>query len=326
MSKVLITGGAGYIGSVLVPKVLAAGFEVRVLDLMLFGNRGLESVRGKCEVFSGEIRDSKLVERCLEDVEAVIHLASVANDPCADLDPKLTEAVNFQATIDLARKAKEKGVGRFIYSSTGSVYGVKKELNITEESSTNPITVYAKTKAESEKIVIAYNDNNFTTVALRPATTGGYSPRMRLDLVVNILTNQAVNTGKLIVHGGEQMRPSIDIQDITDYYVHLLNAPKEKIGGQVFNASCDNYKVMEIAETVRDVVGKHVELEVSETRDLRSYPMVSEKITRVLGLKPQRTLADTVGGLKYAFETGKIPNPENSIYRNIETMKKLMVR
>ncbi|VVB82612.1 NAD-dependent glucose-6-phosphate dehydrogenase [uncultured archaeon] len=323
MSKVLITGGAGYVGSVLVPKVLDKGYGVRVLDLMLFGEKGLENVKDRCEIVQGSITDSKLVKKSLEGVDYVIHLASIANDPCCDLNPQLTEKVNYEATKNLVLTAKESGIKRFIFASSGSVYGIQKEKRITEDWPVNPQTIYADTKARAEKIIREQNDKNFVTTILRAATTAGYSPRMRLDLAVNIFTEQAINRGWLSVHGGSQMRPSIDVRDITDYYTFMLDAPAEKISGETFNASNDNYSVLEIANIVKDVVGKNVEVKIEPVVDTRNYPMVSEKITNVLGLKPKYGVKESVENLKDAFERGLIPNPSDVIYRNIETMKRI---
>jgi nucleoside-diphosphate-sugar epimerase len=323
MSKVLVTGGAGYVGSVLVPKILDKGYDVKVLDLMLFGENGLKEIKNKCEIVRGDISNSKLVKKCLQDIDAIVHLAGTANDPCSDLDPKLTERVNFEATKNLVLDAKKYGVKRFIFASTGSVYGIQKEKRITEEWPLNPLTIYSDTKARAEKIIQDVNDEDFTTTIIRPSTTAGYSPRMRLDLVVNILTEQAINRKWISVHGGSQMRPSIDIRDLTDYYAFMLDAPASKISGEVFNASCDNYSVMEIAETVKNVIGDHVEIKVEPIIDQRDYPMVSEKLADVLGLKPKYSMEKSVEYLKESFDKGLIPNPSDPIYRNIETMKNL---
>jgi len=321
MRKILVTGGAGYVGSSLVPKILDKGYDVRVLDLMIFGEQGLQKVKNNCEIVRGSITDSNLVQKCLKGVDSIIHLAAISNDPCSNLNPKITEDVNFDATKKLVLTAKKEGIKRFIFASSGSVYGIQKEKNITENWPVNPLTIYASTKARAEKIVKNSNDENFVTTILRPSTTAGYSPRMRLDLVVNILTEQAINRGWLSIHGGKQMRPSVDIRDLTDFYASILDAPTEKIGGEIFNASKDNYSVMEIAQEVKKAVGKHVEIRVESVFDQRDYPMVSNKITKVLGLKPKYGVEDSVKYLQEAFDQGLIPDPSNPIYRNIETMK-----
>jgi len=322
MKKVLVTGGAGYVGSILVPKLINQGFDVRVLDLMIFGSKGLNHVKDKCEIVTGDIRDSKLVEKCLEGIDSVIHLAAISNDPCSDLNPKLTEEVNFGGTKDLVELSKKKGIKRFINISTSSVYGIKKESNVTEDIPLEPLTIYSKTKARAEEIVRISNDSDFVAVNIRPATVCGYSPRMRLDLTVNILTEQAINKGKITVFGGEQKRPNIHIEDITDYYIHLLNAEKEKIAGETFNAGYENHTLIEIANLIKEVVGDVI-IERTETNDLRSYHISSEKIRKNLGLFPRKTIKDAVLDIKYAFSSGLIPNPSDTIYRNIARMKEI---
>lgn len=323
MSKVLVTGGAGYVGSVLVPKLLDRGYVVRVLDSMIFTDRGLNSVKEKCEILEGDIRDKKCLENSLENIDSIIHLAAISNDPCANLDEKLTEDVNYLATRNLLELAKQKGVKRFIYASSSSVYGIKEEPNVTEDLPLKPLTIYSEKKAMAEKSVREANDDNFTTVCLRPATICGYSPRMRLDLTVAILTEHAINKGKITVFGGEQKRPNVHMDDVTDHYADLLSAPKEKIAGEVFNVGYENYKVMQIAEIVREIIGKHVAIEKTSTTDLRDYHISSEKIKRVLEFYPKKTIKDAVIELKQAFENDLIPDPSNPIYRNIDWMKQM---
>jgi len=326
MEKVLVTGGAGYVGAVLVPKLLESGYNVKVIDTMWFGKECLDSVKDKCEIIKGDIRDYKLVDECLNGIDYVIHLAAISNDPCSDLNPEITKQVNFEATKELVKRAKEKGVKRFIYASSSSVYGIKEEPNVTEELPLEPLTIYSQTKVWAEEVVKQANDENFTTVIIRPATVCGYSPRLRLDLTVNILTEHAINKGKITVFGGEQKRPNIHIEDITDYYIQLLKTPKEKIAGKIFNAGYENHALIEIAEMVKKVVGKQIKIERTETKDLRSYRISSEKIKKELGLEPKKTILDAVADLKEAFDSGLIPNSSDTIYRNIERMKELNIK
>jgi len=323
--KILVTGGAGYVGCILVPKLIREGYDVRIIDIMWFGSHGLDSIKDKCEIIDGDLRDLNLVERCLDNVDSVIHLASVSNDPCSELNPKLAVQVNFEATKTLLNLAKLKGSKRFIYASSSSVYGIKNTPNVTEDLELEPLTIYSKTKMWSEDAVRNMNSDNFTTVNIRPATVCGYSPRQRLDLTVNILTDHAVNKGKITVFGGTQKRPNIHIEDITDYYVDLLKVPKEKISGETFNAGYDNYTIMEIAKIVKSVAGD-VKIEATETEDKRSYHISSEKIKSRLGFCPKKTIKDAVIDLKYAFESGLIPNPKDSKYRNIAKMKELDIK
>jgi dTDP-4-amino-4,6-dideoxygalactose transaminase len=219
--------------------------------------------------------------------------------------------------------AKSKGVERFIYVSSGSVYGINEDPNVNEDAILRPLTIYSKTKAMSEEIVRAGNTPDFTTVIIRPGTTCGYSPRLRLDLIVNILTENAINKGRMIIKGGDQMRPSINIEDITDYYVKLIEVPKEKIAGKTFNASNENYSINQIANKVLEVVGNNVKIDRLPNPDQRSYPMVSDKIAKVLGFYPKYTVKDAIVSLKQAFEKGSISNPSDSIYKNIDKMREL---
>ena len=325
IKKVLVTGGAGYVGAVLVPKLLSEGFQVTVLDSMFFTDRGLNPVRSNpnLKILVGDIRDTSSVKGALTDVDAVIHLASISNDPSGDLNPALTVKVNFDATVVLAKLAKEASVKRFINVSTSSVYGIKEESNVTEDLSLEPLTIYSKTKADAEPIVTGLRSPEFTVVTIRPATVCGYSPRMRLDLSVNILTMHAITRGIITVFGGKQKRPNIHIDDITDYYVDLLKLPSDKVNGGIYNAGYENYTIMEIAEMVRDIIGSEVKIEVAQTNDNRSYHVSSEKIKHELGLYPKKTLRDAVLDIKSASDKGKIDWNDINFY-NVKKMKQLI--
>ena len=315
---ILVTGGAGYVGSVLVPKLLGAGYKVRVIDLYLYGDT-LEA-HPSLEQIKGDIRDVALLERVVAGCDAVIHLACVSNDPSFELDPELGKSINYDAFLGLVDISRRRGVQRFVYASSSSVYGIKSEENVTEDLSLEPLTDYSKYKAMCEDALLA--TTGFTKLILRPSTVCGYSPRMRLDLVVSILTNHAVNNRKITVFGGQQMRPNIHIEDMTDLYVRSLEWPDEAIDGKVFNAGSENYRVIEIAEIVRRVVGEDVEIVVESTDDIRSYHTSSEKIERELGFVPSHTVAQAVRDMVQAFKDGRIPNPiTDSRYYNIRTMK-----
>jgi len=272
----------------------------------------------------GDIRDNALVEDLIKDTDAVIHLACISNDPSYELDPDLGKSINYDAFKPLVNLSETHDVKRFIYVSSSSVYGVKDEPDVTEDLKLEPLTDYSKFKAKCEEYLLEDADPDVETVVFRPATVCGYSPRMRLDLTVNILTNHAVNKGKITVFGGDQKRPNIHIEDITDVYVNSLNWSADKIDGEIFNAGYQNHSVMRIAEIVKEVVGEDVDIEVTDTVDNRSYEISSEKIQRVLGYEPSHTIQDAVRDLVEAFEAGKIPDPfDNDIYSNIDTMKKL---
>ncbi len=321
MHKVFITGGAGYVGAVLVPRLLSEGYQVTVLDLMIYGRDVLANHKN-LKVIEGDIRDRKLLREHIPGHDAVIHLACISNDPSFELNPELGKSINLDAFRPLVEISKQVGVKRFIYASSSSVYGIKQEKDVHEGMSLEPLTDYSKFKAECEKILAEYESDDFTTVTIRPATVCGYSPRQRLDVVVNILTNLAYHKREISVFGGTQLRPNIHIEDMVDAYLSLLRAPKEKIAGQIFNAGYENQTVLELAHAVQEVVGEDVKLKVTESNDNRSYHISSDKFERELGFKPSRTIAEAAEGLKRAFEEGLLPNSlEDSRYFNIKRMQ-----
>jgi len=321
---VLVTGGAGYVGSVLVPKLLAEGHRVRVLDTYYFGPSSLAGVRGHANLSEvhGDLRDAVVVDRAMRGCDAVIHLACVSNDPSFELDPTLGKSINYDAFLPLVRSAKKHGVKRFIYASSSSVYGIKDEDNVTEELSLQPLTDYSKYKALCEDVLMAEREPGFTTLILRPATVCGYSPRLRLDLSVNILTNLAYHKREITVFGGEQRRPNLHIEDMTDLYCQTLRWPAEAIDGKVYNAGWQNLSIRAIAELAKAHVGEDVKIVTTPTDDLRSYHVSSEKIRRELGWVPTRTVADAIRDLSAAFAAGKVPNSlTHPRYFNIKTMQ-----
>ena len=324
LKTICVTGGAGYVGSVLIPKLLDRGYQVKVLDLFIYGDHVLDSIKEDphLEQVRGDIRNRKLLERVIHGCDAVIHLACISNDPSFDLDPDLGRSINYDAFIDLVDVSKKCGIHRFIYASSSSVYGIKKDGYVTEELSLKPLTDYSRYKALCEEILLRQREPGFVTLILRPATVCGYAPRLRLDLTVNALTNHAINKNKITVFGGQQKRPNIHIEDITDLYVQSLEWPDELIDGKIFNAGYENHRVIEIAEIVRKVVGKDVEVDVIPTNDHRSYHISSEKIRCELGFAPKHTIEDAARDLVVAFEAGKIPDPLTSNrYYNVKTMK-----
>tara|TARA_R110002167_G_scaffold52698_3_gene151895 strand:+ start:74 stop:1078 length:1005 start_codon:yes stop_codon:yes gene_type:complete len=324
--NVMVTGGAGYVGSCLVPKLLAAGHKVTVLDLFIYG-QGVFNGSGQnpnLRCVKGDIRDIAAVKDALTGCDAVIHLACISNDPSFELDPDLGRSINYDCFRPMVRAAKEEGVKRFIYASSSSVYGIRDEDNVTEELELKPLTDYSKFKAMCEEVLEQEREPGFVTLTLRPATVCGYAPRLRLDLTVNILTNHAINNGKITVFGGEQKRPNINIEDMTDLYVASLQYPDALIDGEIFNAGYENHKVREIAEMVRGQVGQGVEIVTTPTDDNRSYHVSSGKMQRVLGFTPKHTIDDAVAGLNAAFKTGKVPQPmTDPIYYNVKLMQQI---
>lgn len=326
MTRVLVTGGAGYVGSALVPKLLELGYAVNVLDLYLYGRDVLASVAGhpQLQEIEGDLRDLEVVQRAVAGCDAVIHLACVSNDPSFDLDPELGKSVNYDAFLPLVRESKRAGVGRFIFASSSSVYGIKETPAVTEDMPLEPLTDYSKYKALCEEQLLAEGTPRFVPLVLRPATVCGYAPRLRLDLTVNILTNHAVHDSRIKVFGGEQLRPNIHVDDVVDLYVTALEAPDAKVDGRVFNAGYENHSVAEIAEMVRRVVGEDVEIVRTPTDDHRSYHISSDLIRRELGYVPKRTIEDAAQDLVRAFDAGLIPNAmTDSRYYNVKRMQEL---
>jgi nucleoside-diphosphate-sugar epimerase len=316
------------VGAVLVPKLLARGYRVKVLDLYLFGADVLPRNAAGLEEIRGDIRDQELLRSSLAGVDAVIHLACISNDPSFELDPALSKSINYDAFEPLVAIAKASGVRRFIYASTSSVYGVSARPNVTEEHPLVPLTDYNKYKGMCEPILDRHRCAGFTTVTIRPATVCGYSPRLRLDLTVNILTNHAVNNRRITIFGGAQKRPNIHIEDVSDLYVDLLAIPSDVIDGEIFNCGYQNHTVTELGNIVRTTVLREmpdrapVDIATSPSADLRSYHISSEKIERVLGWKPKRSIEDAVVDLCRAFRVGKIPNPMSDIrYYNVKAVQ-----
>jgi len=329
MKTVIVTGGAGYVGAVLVPKLLDRGYKVKVIDLYIYGKDVLASVKNNPNLIEikGDIRDQSLLGKECQNAYAVIHLACISNDPSYELDPDLGKAINYDAFIPLVNIAKKSKVKRFIYASSSSVYGVKTEKEVTEDLPLSPLTDYSRYKAKCEEILLNKADDNFTVTIVRPSTVCGYSPRQRLDLTVNILTNHALNKNKITVYGGEQKRPNIHIKDMTDLYLFLLDQSDEKIRNKIYNAGYENYKVSEIANIINKTLGGTIPVHTTPSNDYRSYHVSSRKIKDELGFEAKCSIEKAVMDLKAAFDAGSLPDPMNDIrYFNIKTMQSIQLK
>ena len=309
--NMLVTGACGYKGSVLVPKLLAAGHSVIALDTQWFGNE--LKAHKNLQILKKDVRDTHNID--LHGIDGIIHLASVANDPCGDLDPKLTWEISALATMQLADKAAKEGVKHFIYASSGSVYGVKEEEQVTEELSLEPISEYNKTKMVSERVLLSYADKMIVQI-VRPATVCGLSPRMRLDVSVNMLTMQALKNGRITVFGGNQTRPNIHIEDITNLYLFLLKRPDVQ---GIFNAGFENISILDIANLVVEKVG--AEIVVTPSNDPRSYRINSDKLLAT-GFKPKYSVEDAVDEIIAAYQSGKLI--DNARWNNLKWMQQNM--
>jgi len=328
--NILVTGGAGYVGSLLVPQLLDRGHKVTVYDTMYFGDHFLPKSNPNLKVVKGDIRDTAKLAGEFKGIEAVISLACISNDASFELDEKLSTSINLDAFEPMVIAAKKAGVKRFIYCSSSSVYGVSESPDVTEDHPLVPLTLYNKYKGMCEPLLWKHQSPEFTCVTIRPATLCGYAPRTRLDLSVNILTNHAINAGKITVFGGSQKRPNLHVQDMCDLYKLLLEVPDEKISGQTFNAGFQNLSIMEIAQIAKRVVQQEfpekgdIPIVTTPTDDIRSYHVNSDKIRRVLGFRPKRNVEDAVRDLCKAFKSGKLPNSlQDTFYFNVRRLKEL---
>ena len=326
MKKIFITGGAGYVGSKLVPKLLDLGYEITVLDLMIYGEDVLVN-HDKLKKIKGDIRDKPLLEELMPGHDAVIHLACISNDPSFELNPTLGKSINLDAFEPLVKISKKNKINRFIYASSSSVYGIKKEKNVTEDMKLEPLTDYSKFKGDCEKILNSYKSEDFITTTIRPSTVCGYARRQRLDLVVNILTNHAYHNREIKVFGGNQLRPNVHIDDMVDSYLAVISASSDKINGEIFNVGFKNQTVKELANDVKSIIGNDVKIVQTSSDDDRSYHVSSEKIKQILGFSTKRTVKDAVLDLKNSFEKNLLPGSmEDKKYFNIKTMNSINLK
>ena len=323
MKKIFITGGAGYVGSSLVPRLLQEGYTVTVYDLMIYGEHVIQP-HENLVMIKGDIRDQNLLKKSLSDQDVVIHLACISNDPSFELNPTLGKSINLDAFEPLVKISKENKVKRFLYASSSSVYGIKEEKNVSEEMPLEPLTDYSKFKASCEEILNNYADDNFIVSTIRPATVCGYAPRQRLDVIVNILTNHAYHKKEIQIFGGSQLRPNIHIDDMVRAYLVLIKADSKKINREIFNVGSTNHSVKEIADKVKINISKDVKIKKIQSDDTRSYHISSNKIFEKLGFKTILTIEDAILDLKNAFDKKILVNTfNNDSFYNIKRMQKI---
>jgi len=327
-NRILVTGGAGYVGSMLVPELLKAGFAVTVFDLYLYGKDVFSNYRKDFDLKEvyGDIRDTELLKETMKDCKIIIHLACISNDPSFELDPLLGKSINFDCFKPMVITARKSGIERFIYASSSSVYGIKNERDVKEDAVCQPLTDYSRFKLECEKILInECGSGNMTRIIVRPATICGYAPRLRLDLTVNILTIHALVNKKIRIFGGKQLRPNLNIKDMVRAYKLLLNAPHNIVDGVPFNVGYQNKSVEEIAKIVKATLGDEaIKLSYEETNDTRSYHINSDRIRDKLGFEPEYTIEDAIESIVSAYKDGLIVNPmSNSLYYNIKRMQEI---
>ena len=324
--NILITGGAGYVGSKLVPKLLELNHSVTVLDLMMYGEDVLDK-NERLKKVKGDIRNKSLLEEIIPGHDVVIHLACISNDPSFELNPTLGKSINLDAFEPLVQVSRESKVNKFIYASSSSVYGIKTEKNVTEDMRLEPLTDYSKFKGDCEKILNSYKSEDFITTTIRPSTVCGYARRQRLDLVVNILTNHAYHKRKIKVFGGDQLRPNVHIDDMVNSYLAVISAKDDKINGEIFNVGFRNQTVRELANDVKSIIGDDVKIDQTSSDDNRSYHVSSEKIRDILGFETKHTVKDAVLDLKNAFEKKLLTNTFNDeFFFNIKRMNNINLR
>ena len=303
--------------------MLELGYKVTVLDLMIYGENVLPNHKN-LKTIKGDIRNTTILENNLPGHEFLIHLACISNDPSFELNPKLGKSINLDSFEPLVKLSMKSNISRFIYASSSSVYGIKKEKNVTEDMSLEPLTDYSKFKGECEKILNKYKSENFVTTTIRPSTVCGYAKRQRLDLVVNILTNHAYHNKEIKVFGGDQLRPNIHIDDMVNSYLSVIEANGQIINGQIFNVGFRNQSVNELANDVKEVIGQDVKIINTKSDDNRSYHVSSKKIRDILGFTTKFTVQNAVLDLKTAFENNILTNTfENELFYNIKRMNNI---
>ena len=326
MKNIFIVGGAGYVGSVLIPKLLQRNYKVTCFDLMIYGENLLKKHKN-LKIIKGDMRDQNLLKNIIKDFDSVIHLACISNDPSFELNPDLGKSINFDAFEPLVKICENSSINQFIYASSSSVYGIKNEQNVNEKMSLEPLTDYSKFKVKCEEVLQKYNSKNFTTTIIRPATVCGYSPRQRLDVVVNILTNLAYHKKNIKIMGGKQLRPNIHIEDMAEAYIKILESNINKISGEIFNVGFENQTVNKIADIVEKNMPFKITKEIIESNDNRSYHISSKKILDKLNFLPKKNISNAVLDLIDKFEKKIFSDPlNNSNYFNVKKMNEIKLK
>ncbi len=330
-NAILVTGGMGYVGSRLTPHLLSLGHRVRVLDLCLYGDMGLTALHSqpewdewseRFELIRGDLRSPEVLDKAVSGMDTVIHLAAISNDPTGEVDEVLTRQVNFDSVGMLLSIAKAAGVKRFINASSSSVFGIKKDPEVTEALEPEPLTYYSKYKALSEWLVNTASSESFCTVNVRPATICGFSPRQRFDLTVNKLTADALAKRVITVHGGEQRRPNVGMTDMINLYGMLVQANGNVINGRTFNFGFENLKVIEIAQLIQaELSDLNVDIKVTETHDNRDYHISSKRIVQALGYQPVSSIKQEVANLRKTLESGYFSDTDGAQYYNMKSMQ-----
>jgi len=318
--SVLVVGGAGYVGSVLVRRLLAQGWRVRVLDRLLYGEESLSELYGRqgFELIQGDFRNVEAVVRAVRGMGAIVHLGAVVGDPACSLDEEFTFEVNLAATRMIAEAGKGYGIRRFLFASSCSVYGASDGI-LDERSQLAPLSLYSRTKLESERLLLSIRSDTFSPVLLRFATVCGMSHRPRFDLVVNLLAAQAIFEGEITIFGGEQWRPFVHVDDVAEAIIGCLQAPLELVGGEILNLGSNrgNLRLVELGDVIKEVIPT-VQVSVQRTaEDTRNYRVSFEKIERLLGFQAKKTVQDAVLEIVQAVEGGEITNYRQPLYSNV---------
>ena len=331
--SILVTGGAGYCGSRLIPQLLSRGHKITIYDIMYFGTDFLPKNNPNLTIVQGDIRDTGSLEKATYGHDTFISLACISNDASFELDKNLSTSVNLEAFEPMVAAAKRAGVQRFIYASSSSVYGVSDRPDVTEDHPLVPLTLYNKYKGMCEPLLRRHTDDSFVGVTFRPATVCGYAPRQRLDLSVNILTNHAVNKGMITVFGGDQLRPNLHVQDYCDVIEVLMQAPPDRVQNEIFNVGYQNMSIMDIAKLVKRVVMEEfpekpdIPIVTTPSDDNRSYHINSDKIKRLLDFQPKHSIEEAVRDLCGAFRDGHLPNSfDDDAYFNVRRLKRVQAK